>query len=806
MEHFFSKKRRGESSCHSITPFIGANVEANVEAETNSKEYVRDPGLRKPIEEFDISIQDQVRREYWSMGPCQVVGHSYPKTEFGNQLRSFQDVWYQKFVWLEYSVAKDVCFCFWCYLFKPQDKASRYRADAFTKTGFSNWKKALVKFAEYVGNTDSCHNNARIQIEAFKDQRHSMATMFRSNTRELDVAYRARLTASLDVSCFLLKQGMPFRGNDESTSSSNRGNFLELLHWYSDHNDVVSKVLDSNALVFTMLVDEARDVSLKEQMGIVLKYVNDKGCVIERFIGIVHVVDTCSHSLKDALSALFVKHGLSLSKLRGQGYDGASNVRVNTIGASCKRKDQLRMLEHERLVKELNDEVRISGKGQNQDTSLARPGNTRWGSHYLTLLRLCAMWPSVEKVLENIRDETTNSEVRSTARGLLRKMNDFEFVFVMHLMKYLLGITNKLSYALQRRDQNIVQAMTLIDAVKSQLHDFRNTGWEIICDEVNRFYEVNAISLIDMEDTITRTGYKRQSITNDHYYCVEIFTEVVDLIIQEMNNRFSEASTDLLRCMACLDPRDSFSQFDINQLMRFTTWYPEDFSAATTFVERTFSAMKLVKSDLRNRMQDEWMNDNLIVYIEKDIFSTIDNEKILQRFQSMSARRNQLSSLSQTETTSSPKLLCSSSSALPALLSQLWFPSSVIQLWSPSSTIQLWPPSSAIPTLVSQLCYPALASQLCSLALLSQLCYPALVSSSAIPALLSSSGLPALLSSSGLPALPCSTSSALLYQLCPTLPALPCYPFTHASQQEQLSAAPAAIGPTQSRFNTSLVP
>ncbi|XP_057779685.1 uncharacterized protein LOC130998270 [Salvia miltiorrhiza] len=101
--------------------------------------------------------------------------------------------------------------------------------------------------------------------------------------------------------------------------------------------------------------------------------------------------------------------------------------------------------------------------------------------------------------------------------------------------------------------------------------------------------------------------------------------------------------------MACLDPRDSFSQFDINQLMRFTTWYPEDFSAALASVERAFSAMKLVKSDLRNRMQDEWMNDSLIVYIEKDIFSTIDNEKILQRFQSMSTRRNQLSSLSQTE-------------------------------------------------------------------------------------------------------------------------------------------------------------
>ncbi|XP_057786232.1 uncharacterized protein LOC131003703 [Salvia miltiorrhiza] len=655
---------RCESSSASIASIRGANVEvdANVEVETNFEEYVCDPGLKRPIEEFDIAIRDQIRREYLSMGPCQLVGHNYPKTQFGNQLRSFQDVWYQKFVWLEYSVAKDACFCFWCYLFKPEDKSSRYRTDVFTKTGFTNWKKALIKFVEHVGDADSCHNNARIQVEAFKDQRHSVANMFRSNARELDVAYRTRLTASLDVTHFLLKQGLPFRGHDESTTSLNRGNFLELLQWYSDHNDVVSKVLGSNApgnnqmnspqiqkylaracalevtlaiindigdKVFTMLVDEARDVSLKEQMGVVLRYANDKGCVVERYIGIVHVVDTCSHSLEDALSALFVKHGLSLSKLRGQGYDGASNMRgefnglkalileenpyamyihcfshqlqlivvdvaksimavndffsyvsmiVNTTGASCKRKDQLRMLEHERLVKELNDEVRMTGRGLNQETSLARPGDTRWGSHYFTLLRLCAMWPSVEKVLENIRDDTTSSEVRSTARGLLGKMNTYEFVFVMHLMKYLLGMTNELSFALQRKDQNIVQAMSLIDTVKAQLHDFRNTGWEIVCDKVNSFCKVNAISLIDMEDTITQPGYKRQSITNDHYYRVEIFTEVVDLIIQEMNNRFSEASTDLLRCMACLDPINFFSQFDINQLMHFTTWYPEDFS------------------------------------------------------------------------------------------------------------------------------------------------------------------------------------------------------------------------------------
>ncbi|CAM8896323.1 unnamed protein product [Rhodiola kirilowii] len=36
-------------------------------------------------------------------------------------------------------------------------------------------------------------------------------------------------------------------------------------------------------------------------MAIVLRYVNDHGIVMERFIGVVHVVDTTSLALKEGL-------------------------------------------------------------------------------------------------------------------------------------------------------------------------------------------------------------------------------------------------------------------------------------------------------------------------------------------------------------------------------------------------------------------------------------------------------------------------------------------------------------------------
>jgi len=38
----------------------------------------------------------------------------------------------------------------------------------------------------------------------------------------------------INVNCFLVKQQLAFRSNDESSTSSNRGNYVELLHTLAD--------------------------------------------------------------------------------------------------------------------------------------------------------------------------------------------------------------------------------------------------------------------------------------------------------------------------------------------------------------------------------------------------------------------------------------------------------------------------------------------------------------------------------------------------------------------------------------------
>ena len=59
---------------------------------------------------------------------------------------------------------------------------------------------------------------------------------------------------------------------------------------------------------------------------------------------------------------------------------------------------------------------------------------------------------------------------------------------------------------------------------------------------------------------------------------------------------------------------------------------------ATVTVERAFSTMNIIKNRLHNKIGDQWMNDCLVTYIEKDIFKAIKCEEIMQWFQNMKNR------------------------------------------------------------------------------------------------------------------------------------------------------------------------
>ena len=75
--------------------------------------------------------------------------------------------------------------------------------------------------------------------------------------------------------------------------------------------------------------------------------------------------------------------------------------------------------------------------------------------------------------------------------------------------------------------------------------------------------------------------------------------------------------------------------FLIDRLIRLVLTLPV--STATT--EQAFLVMKLLKTRLRNRMEDELLADNMIVYIEKEIARNFTIKMIMDEFYSMKNRR-----------------------------------------------------------------------------------------------------------------------------------------------------------------------
>ena len=71
---------------------------------------------------------------------------------------------------------------------------------------------------------------------------------------------------------------------------------------------------------------------------------------------------------------------------------------------------------------------------------------------------------------------------------------------------------------------------------------------------------------------------------NLRYYRVELFYAIIDMQLQELNNRFTESNTELLLCMSCLSPFDFFAIFDKQKFIRLTQFYPRDFSSSELMI------------------------------------------------------------------------------------------------------------------------------------------------------------------------------------------------------------------------------
>ena len=281
----------------------------------------------------------------------------YPSSSAGTKRRAFNSDWFSKYCWLEYSKERDSAYCYVCRIFAVSAKKS----DAFTHTGFRDWKhatgqngslakhdgsythkQAMLSWAEYVKNTE---------------KNTSIGDRLDSTRRQQIQENRTYLKTIAEIILLCARQDLALRGHRESIESSNRGNFLEILELVADHDTVVKDKLKigprnavytspniQNSLInilgdmvrnvvcsgveeagfFSLLADETKDCSKREQMSIVLRYVDDAAVIHEHFLTYVEAVGLTAEKLTEYIINVLDRFKLDPQCMVSQGYDGAS--------------------------------------------------------------------------------------------------------------------------------------------------------------------------------------------------------------------------------------------------------------------------------------------------------------------------------------------------------------------------------------------------------------------------------------------------------------------------------------------------
>ena len=139
-----------------------------------------------------------------------------------------------------------------------------------------------------------------------------------------------------------------------------------------------------------------------------------------------------------------------------------------------------------------------TGSGLNQIGTLQRPIETRWSAHFRSVFSLLRMFTSIVEVLQNIINDAIDGEHRAEAESAYEGLTSFEFVFILHLEKETMEITDKLCQALQSQSQEILNVMHLVLSTKALIQKFRNDGWDSLLTTVISFCEKHCIDVLDM--------------------------------------------------------------------------------------------------------------------------------------------------------------------------------------------------------------------------------------------------------------------------------------------------------------------
>ena len=298
---------------------------------------------------------------------------SFPKVFHSGCNRSFQYKGLDKYPWLIYSKILDGGFCKYCVLFAQNRKSLGF----LVNKPFTTWVK--------VNKVVDGHAANRYHIDAveagltFKRSvehpEENIDVRFNTDMLHLISENRQIVKCCAEAVLYCGRQCIALRGDNEKLDQpGNPGNFLALLKVMSTHDHILkchlekprlrnatyisphtqNEIIDiigfqiiqkkilgevRQARFFAIMVDEVTSHN-KELMPLCIRFVDEQKDIREEFIQFSTLVRVTGEAIAAQICNDLAGLDLDVKNIRGQGYDGASNMSSERIGVQALIKQQ----------------------------------------------------------------------------------------------------------------------------------------------------------------------------------------------------------------------------------------------------------------------------------------------------------------------------------------------------------------------------------------------------------------------------------------------------------------------------------
>ena len=177
----------------------------------------------------------------------------FPITVTNHRNLRFQYQWLIRFKWLAYSQSENGAFCKYCVLFGSKAGAGvgNQPLGALSAVKFQRWKHALERFVDHE-NTKYHHDSvvaAETATGILFGQQESIAIQLDHQRKQQILDNRRKIAPIVETIILCGRQGIPFRGHRDSgplnleteENNENEGNFRALLRYRGKYDEVFKK-------------------------------------------------------------------------------------------------------------------------------------------------------------------------------------------------------------------------------------------------------------------------------------------------------------------------------------------------------------------------------------------------------------------------------------------------------------------------------------------------------------------------------------------------------------------------------------